>query len=653
MHLKNLGFVIGLAVTLLTVGVMSWKLEPLEVLDAKTYDYFLRARGPRLPPDSVVIADIDEKSLARIGRWPWPRATLARVVRSLADNGATLIALDIILSEPAESDGLLAEAIAEAGTVILPIIFDFEAPPTAPPPEDLDGFSLQQVAGQEAFADYPPLTAKSVTVPVPLLRNACLALGHINIFPDPDGTLRWEPLLVAYRDHLYPSFSLLVAGLYLGQPPATMVVQATRGISLSKDFLIPTDPWGHNLINYYGPDKTFPRISLADLLDGTVAPERIRDKIVLVGASAVGIYDLRVTPLAAAMPGVEKHASVIASILEQRMIRKNPPLADQFLVLVGGLLFTLLILRMRALTALAATFVSLAAVAGAGYVALAHWGLWLGVSYLLGDILLVSIAVTALNFTVEERKARKIRLMFSSYVTERVVNELVKDPTLAKLGGARCEVTVLFSDIRGFTCLSERQAPEEVVAQLNEYLGAMTEVIFRWEGTLDKFIGDAVMAFWGAPLSQADHAELAFRCTLDMIRRLEELREGWRAAGKPLLNIGIGLNSGDVLVGNIGKEGKKMDYTVIGDNVNLASRIEGLTKKFQARILISESTMEHIRPRFQAGAFGHVHIEGQATVVVKGKQQAVKVYRVEALPEGEAPRLTECPDAETVVFSEK
>ncbi|NTV13485.1 MAG: adenylate/guanylate cyclase domain-containing protein [Desulfobulbaceae bacterium] len=653
MRAKTIAWLIGLGVTLLSVGMMAWQPEPLVVFDAKIYDYLLAVRGPRLPPEAVVIADIDERSLARIGRWPWSREQLARMVRALAAAEPTVIALDIILSEPEVTDPLLVAALSEAGMVVLPLIFDFKIPGGAPMPEDINRFSLGRFTGQEAFSRFPPLVATSVTVPVAPLREASLAMGHINIFPDPDGTLRWDPLLVAYQERLYPSFSLMVAGLYLGYPPTAMVVRATEGISLSQDRFIPTDPWGHNLINYYGPDKTFPRISLVDILEGAVAPERLRDKIVLVGASAVGIYDLRVTPLAAAMPGVEKHASVIASILDNQLLRKNANRADQGLVLVAGLLFALLVSRLRALTAIGATVLSLAVIGASGYAALVHWGLWIGVGFLLGNTLLVFIAVTAYNFTVAESSARRIRKMFSSYVTERVVNELVKSPSLAKLGGGRCEVTVLFADLRGFTTFSETNAPEEVVAQLNEYLGVMTEVILRWEGTLDKFIGDAIMAFWGAPLSQPNHAELAFRCTMEMVERLDELRAGWRAAGKPLLDCGIGLNTGDVLVGNIGKEGKKMDYTVIGDHVNLASRVEGLTKKFQARILITENTLSHLRDRFAAGAFGHVSIEGQAAVVVKGKQQAVKVYRVQPLAEGDPSSLRECAEAEALSFTEK
>ena len=225
---------------------------------------------------------------------------------------------------------------------------------------------------------------------------------------------------------------------------------------------------------------------------------------------------------------------------------------------------------------------------------------------------------TAYRFFTEERRARDIRKMFSSYVSKRIVDELIKDPSKAKLGGDRKEITVLFSDIRGFTSFSEKHQPEEVVSLLNEYLGAMTEIVFQYEGTLDKFVGDAIMALWGAPVGQPDHAERACRCALAMITRLKELQAKWTAEGKYVIDIGIGINTGEMVVGNMGAEGKKMDYTVIGDNVNLGARLESLTRQYNNHIIISEYTyakVEHI-----------VEVKELGTVTVKGKQLPVMIY---------------------------
>jgi adenylate cyclase len=243
--------------------------------------------------------------------------------------------------------------------------------------------------------------------------------------------------------------------------------------------------------------------------------------------------------------------------------------------------------------------------------------------------------------------------MFSSYVTERVVNELIKNPDMARLGGERRQITVLFSDISGFTPYSEKHAPEEVVAILNEYLAAMTDVIFKWEGTLDKFIGDAIVAFWGAPLEQKNHAELAVRCALNMMQRLEELRQKWISEGREPLSMGIGLNTGEVLVGNIGAEGKKMDYTVIGDPVNIGARVETLTRKFSTNILIAELPVNEIQELVKTNRIGHVSIKGVGKVMVKGKEEPIKVYEVKSLDASEESVISECKEKTIIHMTDK
>ncbi|HWR96949.1 MAG TPA: adenylate/guanylate cyclase domain-containing protein, partial [Candidatus Methanoperedens sp.] len=259
----------------------------------------------------------------------------------------------------------------------------------------------------------------------------------------------------------------------------------------------------------------------------------------------------------------------------------------------------------------------------------------LTLSWPLLVLVLAGGGVVAWQHVVEFRLSRRMRRLFSSYVTERVVERLIAEPAMARLGGERREVTILFADIRGFTTFSEKHPPEEVVRTLNEYLGAMTEVIFRWEGTLDKFIGDTILAFWGAPLPQTDHPERALRCALHLCSRLDGLNAAWTAAGRPPLEIGVGVSTGSVLVGNIGAEGKKMDYTVIGDQVNLCSRVEELTKSHRTRILITASTFERVQPLLANGGIGHVAVEGPVEVVVKGREEAVSVYRVTPKEHGE------------------
>jgi len=243
--------------------------------------------------------------------------------------------------------------------------------------------------------------------------------------------------------------------------------------------------------------------------------------------------------------------------------------------------------------------------------------------------------------------------MFSSYVTERVVNELIRNPGMAKLGGERKDVTILFADVRGFTSFSESHSPEEVVPILNEYLGAMTDIILKWEGTVDKFMGDAILAFWGAPMKQENHAELAIKCSLNMLCKLKELQEKWKADGKPPLDAGIGINTGEVIVGNIGAEGRKMDYTVIGDHVNLASRVEALTRKYNANILVTEFTMQAIHEAIQSGRIGHIVATGIEKVIVKGKENAVGIFEIKILDHSNKTVITECKEGEAVRFKEK
>lgn len=639
------GIFIGLSITIFIAILALLKLSPLETLEQKLLDYRFKIRGAITHPGNVVIAAIDEKSIEKLGRWPWGRDKIAELINKLNDAGAEIIVFDIIFSEKEKNDPLLGRAINDAGNVILPIVFDFEKDSNLPKSDFLLNSAFTSIVNLEMFDKYSPIMSKRALVPVPEIIDDVARLGHINIFPDSDGTLRWASLIIGYKDYIYPSIALQAAAFYLGIPHERVVVKAAEGIQLGKRF-IPTDRWGRTLINYYGAYPTFRHISISDILEDNVKPEDLQGKILLIGATAVGIYDLRVTPFSPVMPGVEKHASVIASILDNRLLMAAPGSVNLVVLLITGFILSFLIIRFKAIGASIITMSFLLLILSAGYYIFSQHGVWINVAYPSINILLVFISITTYNYAVEEKYARRIKAMFSSYVTERVVNELIKNPDMAKLGGERREITVLFSDVRGFTSLSEKHSPEEVVSILNEYLGEMTEIVFKWEGTLDKFIGDAILAFWGAPMKQENHAELAVKCALNMIRRLEELQQKWQAEGKPVLDCGIGVNTGVVLVGNIGAEGKKMDYTVIGDHVNLGSRVEGLTRKYNVHILITEFTMNKIRELITTGKLWRTETEvtGLERVVVKGKEQPVAIYEVKGLEQGAKSRITEVPE---------
>jgi adenylate cyclase len=617
---------IGFALTLLFAFLQATPPESLALIENKLLDMRFKLRGVTPAGSDVVIVTIDEKSIQSIGRWSWDRDVFAELLYTLTDAEPSVIAFDVIFSEPATHDPELAKAIDYAGNVLLPVVFDFTGELGAGQGgEDLDPFALRLIDNPEAFRTYQPIAANYVLQPRPELADMSMGLGHINMHPDNDGILRWELMLIAHEGRLVPSITLLAAAMHKGVGLDHIRVDAARNISLA-DQVVPTDHFGRMLIPYYGPSKTFPHYSIADVLNGNIPDDALANKVVLIGATAVGIYDLRVTPFAAAMPGVEKHASVISSILEGKTLSRTSLWIETLLLVGSGLLLTILLRRTGAIASLLISVCFGAMISTLSLLVFIQGQTWLNLSAPLLNYAAIYTAVMAYSFRVEERSSKYIRSLFSSYVTERVVNELIHRPELARLGGDRREVTVLFSDIKGFTSFSEKHSPQEVVSLLNEYLTAMTDVIFRWEGTLDKFVGDEIMVFWGAPLPQADHAERALRCALEMRQRLVELQQKWHEQGLEELDAGIGINSGEVLVGNIGAEGKKMDYTIIGDHVNLGARVEALTRNYATPILVTGQAIEAMQKASDGQSPADLFLEEIDKVLVKGREEPVKVY---------------------------
>jgi len=468
--------------------------------------------------------------------------------------------------------------------------------------------------------------------------------GHVYSLPDRDGKLRWDALYLRLGDEYFPSLALQTARIALGLPQDGVRVVGGAGVRLG-DTLIPTDGFGRLHINYRGREGVFPYVSAAEVLAGSVPCSAFRDRVVFIGTTAIATYDLKTTPFSANTPGVEKNATVTANLMEGDPILQAPLLTNLAVVLVFGLLLVRLGRVSSARNTLLIYLLATVLFALANVLLFSFFRVRLQLAYPLFMAAAQSMFVISYRYLSEERRAREIRRIFSSYVTERVVNELIRHPELTRLGGERREVTVLFSDIRDFTVFSEANEPEEVVALLNEFLGAMTEVIFRWEGTLDKFVGDEIMAFWGAPIMQEDHAETAVRCALHMVKRLGELQDDWKARGKKPLDIGIGLNTGEVIVGNIGAEGKKMEYTVIGDAVNLGARTEALTRRYDTRILITEFTYEKVRKHVHSSRIGHCFVQGLEIVRVKGKERPVKMFQIASLEHGTQSVIREDPPA--------
>ncbi len=688
----RLGISLGLAVTI-GLAFLTWLAPNVVVrLDNTALDYQFRLRGERSPGQEVVLVLVDEKSLKEIGRWPWPRDTQAELVDQIHSGKPAVLGLDFIYAEPEvsgtvrdiktwlvearqkdpkandtfgplearlhalDTDQQFAKSLARAGEVVLAIPFFVPERLTADPlsdttravPEYLLKSEFMLVKQTKSAEESHPYTATTLLPPLDAFAQQAKGLGHVYRLPDHDGVTRREVLALRHGEAYYPSFALEIARLYLGLPREHMALWLGEGVQAGST-IIPTDQKLRMLINYTGRDLHFPWVSATDVMHQRIPSDLFRGKAVLVGTAALGTYDQLSTPFSANFSGVEKNATVVENVLHQQFLTAGlwTGPVELGLVLFFGFVLTYTLPRLRSLHGTILATITWTGYAGAVQAIFVMKGICLPVVMPTMTIGSVFVVTTILNYGLKERQAREIHSMFSSYVSPRIVQELMKSPAKARVGGQHKELTMLFADLVGFTTFSEHRPAEDVVDQLNEYLSAMTDVIFRWNGTLDKFVGDEIVVFWGAPLDQPNHAELAVRCALEMRTRLVELQANWKAQGKPILENGIGINTGVVLVGNIGAEGKKMDYTMIGDQVNLAARFQGLTRTLGQPILLTEFTASKLasergskKPDAQRGGLGQIQFRKLQVVTVKGRQEPVGAYTVEF--QAESARGAEC-----------
>ncbi len=479
-----------------------------------------------------------------------------------------------------------------------------------------------------------------------ILAESAKSYGFFDNNPDADGTMRHALLIIRYQDKdFFPSLPFQALREYEDiKDQSTMGYMAENGLERIEagPYEFPTRRNGTVLVNYTGPYETYKHYSMGDVVDGTVPAEIFKDKIVFLGATAKGIGDLRNTPFpdryfkdaegkerveAAAYMGVEIHANVMDNLLHARDRGRtflkhggNEEMIDLFLLVTMGLGLGFLFGRLKPLYSTLVAFAGVALFSVIVYVAFARFGMWLSFVIPVGTILANYASITSFRMIFEEREKRKIRKSFSSYVSPGVINLIEKDPKkYFRPGGEMKELTVMFSDIRSFTTIAEGLTPDELVHLLNEYLGEMTDILFKRWGTLDKYIGDAIMGFWGSPFPQPDHAIRACAGALDMGARLDELNLKWEAQGKKQLSIGIGLNTGPVNVGNMGSD-KRLAWTVMGDHVNLASRLEGQTKDYRVRIIVGEATYTEARE--------HYIFRDLDKIRVKGKLKPVNIYEL-------------------------
>lgn len=625
----------------LVFGLLQLYDPPLvrDHIESKTYDFRLQLRNRLKAPQprgDIVIVAIDEQSLAEVGRWPWSRGEMARLLRGVAAGRPKVIGVDIMFSEREgkEADAALGAAVAEAGNVVLAAAFLVGESSGAPAGEVADTLWDAAFMAVKPIPGIPwkdwAVTSHKALPPIPEIAGGA-TLGHVTTQVDLDGILRRELLYVRFGDDCYPSLSLQIARIAAGLPMSALTLAPGGAVGFG-DRDIPTDLSGRVLIDYLGREGTFRTLSAADLLAGRVPAATLKDAVVLIGTSALATYDQKVTPFSANLPGVEKNASVVQNLLGDGFLRQSPGIVELAVIVLSGALLAWLLPRLGGHQGVLCGVLVLGGYLIATFVLLAYRDIWLNLVYPTANMVMIFSVATVTRLVAEERKARQIRTMFSSYVSPKIVETLIAHPERLALGGERREATILFSDMIGFTTLSEKLPPEDVVAILNEYYLEMAEIIFRWDGTLDKFVGDEIMALWNAPIDQPNHAELAVRCALHMSDRLDQLRVMWQEKGHDLLDCGIGLNTGEVLIGNVGLAGKKMDYTAIGNHVNVAARLEKLTRNYPTRIIIGENTLTGIAAHLDSGRIGHVEVEELGGVKVKGKDEEVKIYALRSLP---------------------
>ncbi|MBS3916961.1 MAG: adenylate/guanylate cyclase domain-containing protein [Sulfuritalea sp.] len=654
-----LGFVVLLV--LLGHAARFYQFGFIDRLDAIIYDTKVRLTMPQSMDERVVILDIDEKSLGEIGRWPWGRDRVSQLVKKLFDqHGITLLGLDVVFAEPDESSGLkVLDALAKT-----------ELKDSAPfhaalkelrPQLDHDRLFAETLKGRPVVLGYylsnlkegvasgalpqPALPAGTFTgrnIPLveyfshggnlPEFQNAALSGGHFNPLVDIDGISRRVPLLVEYKGEYYEALSLAMVRALIGQPKVVPWFPEDRWFS-SKGYQgmeaidlptargtlrIPVDENVAALIPYRGYQGSFRYISIADILADRIQPGELKGKIALIGTTAPGLLDLRATPVGGVYPGVEIHANLITGMLDGTIKLKPPYMlgAEVVLLLLAG---SAMVLLLPLLSPLRATLASLVVLLFILTINLVFWH-YGNMVLPLGSSLLMVLTLFALNMSygyfVESRTKRQFTELFGQYVPPELVEEMSRDPEAYSMEGRKAELTVLFSDIRGFTTISEGLGPDELTRLMNEYLSAMTEVVRKNRGTLDKYIGDAIMAFWGAPVSDVQHARMAVVTAMQMQAALPAVNKAFAAKGWPEIRIGVGVNTGDMTVGDMGSLVRKA-YTVMGDAVNLGSRLEGVTKQYGVGILVGEGTRKAIKD---------IVFREVDRVQVKGKEEPVAIY---------------------------
>ncbi|HZZ92813.1 MAG TPA: adenylate/guanylate cyclase domain-containing protein [Usitatibacter sp.] len=647
----------GLIVACIFVAIEggSYQFDPMQRLENQAYDARVKLFMPHTVDPRIVIVDIDEKTLIKEGRWPLSRDKWVALVHQLFERyRIRVMGFDVAFPEPDTSSGLpilerLAQgelrndesyrAFLEKNRTALdfdklfaeeiakyPVVLGFFLSPKQERAGvlPLPIYDVSSLGGKDDRYRYTLATGYSGNIPE--LQKVAAAAGHLAPSLDADGVTRRIPMFTRLDNGLYEAMSLAVTRMYLGNSPLKVRTDSVGSGAQKVNWITEIDVAGHKiplddgmaaLVPFRGPHHTFRYVSATDVIRGVLPADDLVDKIAIVGTSAQGLLDIRTTPVGEDYPGVEIHANMVSGILDGS-IKQRPPEADGINIVTLLLLGLPLAFFLPRMTALGSTLITVAALALVFTVNLFAWqkGYIFSIASPALMVVLLYFLNMAYGFFMEARSRQLITGLFGTYVPKELVAEMAKNPEEYSMRGESRVMTVLFSDVRDFTSISEGLTAEQLKDMMNTYLTAMTEVIQEKRGTIDKYIGDAIMAFWGAPVGDTDHAVHGLEAALDMQRRIRALDDEFIKQGWPLLNIGVGLNCGEMNVGDMGSRFRRA-YTVMGDAVNIASRLESLTKEYGVGILVSANMVE------AAGGFVYREVD---RVVVKGRQEGLAIY---------------------------
>ena len=600
--------------------------------------------------DSVVIVDIDEKSLQNLGQWPWPRDILSKILYNLTKAEVAVIGLDIVFAEEDRTsphkilkkleiqkenipnfDLEFAQAIANTPTILG---YQFEFTDEKFINKNAPSIQTIFIEKNKKMGKNYLITAQGTILNIPILQDNSYSSGFFNNIPDDTGIIRSIPLIISYEDEIYPSLSLEALRIGLGVSKIYINYDENGIANLQVgDFIIPTDRHGRLLINFRGKEKTFKYISAFDIYNDSFDKEDITNKIVLIGTSAAALMDLRATPFESVFPGVEIHANAIDNIIAQDFLYKASWIEGLNIIIIFILsIFTFFMIKKMPIWLTPFFILGLIfAVCYSIYYLLFNVGIVLNILFPLFTIVTNGIISLLIGYFYEIKRKEEIKNKFASKVSKNVMEELIKDLDNNKLQAQNKEVSIFFSDIRGFTNISEKiDKPDLLVKYLNQYMTPMSEIIIKNNGTIDKYIGDSIMAYWNAPFDIDNHADKAVISALEQLEELKKLNIVLKNLNQPKIDIGIGITTGIVTVGEIGSIGRS-DYTIIGDNVNLGSRIESLCKFYGCNLIISENTKEQLKEKY---IFRYLDF-----IKVKGKDIPIKIWEVISLENNKTKEL--------------